>query len=451
MFFNGDHDTFECQQCGYKIYKPTKTTCPKCGSPLISKEKSSSAGKKGSHRTNGKKDSQNQSTLSFIKNLKVTNDPNIVQSSIGNSHKKTHNSQFSQNYNDDTPFNQEDNSKQTIGNIKISKASVDESLAVVKKIQKVTQFQIDREKIPLGKSKAEYIKYVGLTTRDRDEVFSLNETFKYLLDLAVNLEYISTSILSGELDKMFLQSPENQEEEICYFSIQKEIIFVVYGKIPEKKANWLINQLKMSTKDYISSGSISSLSKYEKYFISQKYRKKVPYLLETILDLQDVFSANIVNSLDANLRIDYFGLSYQSIGIISKLVTNQLDIQDLPKAPESGLAEFEDRNEIKEALITAKIEAIAANTFANTLMQPKWISVKLGYQRYRFMLFLKIHDYYATFLTEGNLEKRNIIFAQIEPILDPLTIKPFLGILNEYTDLAPVLVRTLKDLNRVDE
>ncbi len=444
MFFNGDQDTFECQQCGYKIYKPTKITCPKCGSPIISKEKHSSTETVGDHKGKSKKIPKSQSTLSFIKNLKVTSDPNIVQSSIGSTQDQSHSPKINKNNQD----SQEDNTKPAIGNIKISKASIDESLAVVKKVQNVTQFQVDREKIHLGKSKAEYIKYVGLTTRNRDEVFSLNETFKYLLDLAVNLEYISTSILSGELDKMFLQSPENQEEEICYFSIQKEIIFVVYGKIPEKKANWLINQLKISTKDYISSGSVSSLSKYEKYSISQKYRKKVPYLLETIMGLQDVFTTNIVNSLDSNLRIDYFGLSYQSIGIISKLVTHQLDIQDLPKTPESDLSEYYDKNEIKELLITAKLEAIAANTFANTLMLPQWISVKLGYQRYRFILFLKTHDYYASLLAEGNMKKRGEIFAQIEPILEPLTKKPFLGILTEFSEIIPTIITRIKELNR---
>ncbi|MHA1520873.1 MAG: FmdB family zinc ribbon protein, partial [Promethearchaeota archaeon] len=365
MLFNEDHNTFECQQCGYKIYKPTKATCPKCGSPLYSKDIHLQLKHKKFKKKQKKEDFQKKSTLSFLKNLKK--------------------SQNSQN----------------IGKIEISKASIDESLAIVKKDQKVTQIQIDKEKIPLGESSAEYIKYIGLITKERDEIFSLNETFMYLLDLAVNLEYISTSILSGALHRMYLRSPKTQEEEICYFSIQKDIIFVVYGKIPEKKANWLINQLKITSKDYKSDNPLSSLTKIEKYSLAQKYRKKVSFLLESILDLKDVFTPNIVDFLETKLRIDYFGLSYQSIGIISKLVTDKLDIQDLPQTPESGLSDFEDLNEIKELLITAKVEAIAANTFANTLMQPKWISVKMGYQRYRFILFLKIHDYYASFLAEG--------------------------------------------------
>ncbi|MHA1522624.1 MAG: hypothetical protein ACTSRK_20855, partial [Promethearchaeota archaeon] len=88
---------------------------------------------------------------------------------------------------------------------------------------------------------------------------------------------------------------------------------------------------------------------------------------------------------------------------------------------------------------------------ANTLMQPKWISVKMGYQRYRFILFLKIHDYYASFLAEGNMGKSDKIFSQIEPMLEKLTNKPFLGILTEYTELAPVIVKKLKDLNRLGE
>ena len=443
MLFNGDHDTFECQQCGYKIYKPTKATCPKCGSPLLLITKSISVNNKGNQKDKSQKISQNQSTLSFLRNLKVSSDPNIVQSSIANSQNQSQNPKSSQN-------GQKGQNNKNIGKIQISHASIDESLAIVKKDQNVSQFQIDQEKIPLGKSTAEYIKYIGLTTRDRYEIFSLNDTFTYLLDLAVNLEYISTSILSGELDRMFLQSPGTQEKEICYFSIQKGIIFVVYGKIPEKKAEWLINQLKMTTKDYISDGSDGSasiLNKLEKYSLAQKYRKKVSFLLETIMDLQDVFTPNVVTSLDSNLRIDYFGLSYQSIGIISKLVTDQLNIQDLPQTPESGLSDYDNLNEIKELLITAKVEAIAANTFANTLMQPQWISVKLGYQRYRFMLFLKTHDYYVSLLAEGNMGRREQIYAQIEPLLEPLTISPFLGILNNYTELAPTIVRKLQDLN----
>lgn len=448
MFFKNDKEIYECIICGYKMLPPFPESCPKCheGLPLnlisnstyrptysqqndvINQEFGNKT--KGKKKTKKKLQKQKQeiSTLSFLKSLKVKNNPDIVASSINEQDSK------------DFKFNE-------IQDMKVSNASIDEKLAKVKSKIQVTQVQIENEKIPLGSSD-EYIKYIGLVTKNREEIFSLNTTFTYFLDLAVNLEYISTSILSGNLDRMYLNSSESNTEEICYFFTQDDIIFTLYGKIPEKKANWLMNQLIISTKDYIPNFSIGQLSKLDLYNIAQKYRKKILFLLETMIDLQDVFTPKQISSVEDYLRVDYMGLSYQSVGIISKLITDKLDIQDLPTMPEDGTMDFEDLNEIKEALITAKVEAIAANTYANTLMTPNWISVKLGFQKYRYILFLKLNSYYISILAQGNLEIRHDAYKQLIPLLEPITNQPFMGVLTDYIEAAPTIVEKIREWNQ---
>jgi len=133
-------------------------------------------------------------------------------------------------------------------------------------------------------------------------------------------------------------------------------------------------------------------------------------------------------------------LSSMSIGVISVL------LDDGEKLNVKVPGEFEDpaeELEMKESLLTAKIEAIAANTLGNTGAYPRWIAVKLGFQQYRFLTFQKYrNDYFLSCLSEGNLKKIEEVEAKLEPILHHGMNTPFSGNLRPFNKLKA----TIKDL-----
>ncbi|TFF94839.1 MAG: hypothetical protein EU543_00270 [Promethearchaeota archaeon] len=91
-------------------------------------------------------------------------------------------------------------------------------------------------------------------------------------------------------------------------------------------------------------------------------------------------------------------------------------------------------------MITARIEAIAANTLGNTGSVPRWIAVKLGYQNYRFLTFKEYdNDYFLYMLSEGNLEKINLVEKKIDPYLKEVIKNPFSGNLRPFNELKSKL------------
>ena len=156
----------------------------------------------------------------------------------------------------------------------------------------------------------------------------------------------------------------------------------------------------------------------------------------------------LVSFTPLSSTISPFGVVSISIGVISSLVTNELEIQGMP--PMEHIDGGGDDNgidallELKEALITAKVEAIAANTVGNTTMMPHWISVRLSFQKYRFILFAKSHNYYISLLTEGNLEFKDEIIGRLQEILDEVTQTPFVGVLADFKDVTPKVIESLQ-------
>jgi len=136
---------------------------------------------------------------------------------------------------------------------------------------------------------------------------------------------------------------------------------------------------------------------------------------------------------------------WRSIGVISLL----LDDEDRLKVTVPG--EFEDlaeEIEMKESLLTAQIEAIAANTLGNTGAYPRWIAVKLGFQSYRFLTFKKYgNDYFLSCLSEGNLQKINKLESHLDPLLTNNINMPFTGNLRPFNKLKTQikeLIRSVK-------
>ena len=310
----------------------------------------------------------------------------------------------------------------------------------MRKKEKDKNISLDQDIINL-KGDNEYLKFCGITTTDRTQLFASNKKWLYLLELTNNLDFIATSILGGDLDKMLLKS-DNDEEEKCQFFEKKKIIYVIYGKFPDKKGKWVLEQMAQNFSDLIRHKDANSLSKFEKYDIENKFKGKLIFILKEYLLLQEVFSDQDLLYVEDWLRLDYIGLSSMSIGVISLL----LDDEDRLKVKVPG--EFEDpaeEIEMKESLLTAKIEAIAANTLGNTGAYPRWIAVKLGQLNYRFLTFKKYgNDYFLSCLSEGNLQKIETLEAHLDPVLNNSIDKPFSGNLRPFN----ILKSQIKELIR---
>ena len=314
------------------------------------------------------------------------------------------------------------------GKVKVKKKNQDLSLEVE---------TIEVEKIEL--KKGEYIKLIGITSVDRTDLFCNNKSLEYLLELTNNLNFIATSILGGELDKMLLISEDNAEEK-CQWYIKNNLIYMLYGIFPDKKGKWLLEQMSNHFSELLQHKDIDKLEKLEKYQIETKFKGRLKFLIEEYLKMQDVFSDDDISYIEDRIRIDYTGLSSKSIGVISLLLGDELNIES-PGVFDNP----EEEKEMKESMLTAKIEAIAANTQGNTGATPKWIAVKLGFQNYRFLTFKKFqNDFFLYFLSEGNLEKIKIIEDQLMPYISHVVDKPFTGNLRPFNNLKMTLIDHFK-------
>jgi len=242
--------------------------------------------------------------------------------------------------------------------------------------------------------------------------------------------------MEGELDKMLLIT-ENDDKEDCQWFVKDKIIYIVYGSFPDKKGKWLLEQMANNFSELVVGKDIDNLDKLEKYEIEMKFYGRTKFILQEYLKMQEVFSDQEIPYVEDKLRIDYMGLSSKSIGVISLLLGDELYVE-LPGEIENKDEELE----MKESVLTAKIEAIAANTVGNTEAMPKWIIVKLKYQQYRFLTFMKFkNDYFLYLLSEGNLGKLPYVETLIQPLIEQVIDKPFTGNLRPYNKLK----RTLKD------
>ncbi|MEJ2294866.1 MAG: hypothetical protein P8Y23_08855, partial [Candidatus Lokiarchaeota archaeon] len=293
-------------------------------------------------------------------------------------------------------------------------------------------FSLSDDFIPLQQNN-EYLRFLGITTKEgRNKLFFSNDRFKYLLELANNLDYIATSILGGELDKMLLISKEDVKEK-CQFLVKDNLIYVVFGNFPDKKGKWILEQMAKYYSELIRYEDVEHLKENKRYEIERKFIGPAHFIIKEYKRLQEVFTDKEIPYLEDWMRIDYLGLSSMSIGVISLL----LDSDGKLKVEVPG--EFEHQSEeieMKESLLTAKIEAIAANTLGNTGSYPRWIAVKLGFQQYRFLTFRKYqNDYFMSLLSEGNLQKLDKVEAKIEPYLYHGIDKPFSGNLRPFNKL----------------
>ena len=299
----------------------------------------------------------------------------------------------------------------------------------VKVMEKPLDISFDRDKIKL--MKGEYVKLLGITSIERTQLYCSNENYVYLLELTNNLDSIATSILGGELDKMLLISAEKDTEEKCQFYVRDGIVYLVYGKFPDKKGKWLLEQMSNHYSELVRNKDVEQLDKFEKYQIEMEFNRRAKFILSEYIKLQEIFTDQEIPYVEDSIRIDYLGLSSMSIGVISLLFGEDLNIE-VPGEFESP----EEDKEMEESMLTAKIEAIAANTQGNTGAVPRWIAVKLGFQKYRFLTFKKYeNDYFLYFLSEGNLGKIEQVEQMLDPKIGEVTQNAFSGNLKPFNEL----------------
>lgn len=317
----------------------------------------------------------------------------------------------------------------------------------VKVKQKPLDISLESDRIQL--TKGEYVKLLGITSTERTQLFCSNDNLKYLLELTNNLDLIATGVLGGELDKMLLITEEENIEEKCQFYVKDEIIYLVYGYFPDKKGKWLLEQMAYNTigsenstieKIFGEKRDINQLNKIELNEFQYEFKKRAKFILNEYLKLQKIFSDQEIPYVEDTIRIDYLGLSSMSIGVISLLLGSEL-VTELQMEFETP----EEEREMKESMITARIEAIAANTQGNTGAIPRWIAVRLGFQQYRFITFKKYqNDYFLSFLSEGNLDKVEQVEQLLESKISEATKTAFSGNLKPFNKLRLDLESNLK-------
>jgi len=298
---------------------------------------------------------------------------------------------------------------------------------------------LDSDKIKL--KKGEYVKLMGITSTERTPLYCSNDSYAYLLELTNNLDSIATGILGGDLDKMLLISEKKEKVEKCQFYEKNDIIYLVYGRFPDKKGKWILEQMSNYFSELVKGKDVDQLNKIDKRNIELEFRRRTKFILNRYVELQDIFTDQEIPYVEDSIRIDYLGLSSMSIGVISILLGEEYLKFD-------SLAKFDDPDEdkeMKESMLTAKVEAIAANTQGNTGATPRWIAVKLGFQKYRFLTFKKYqNDYFLSMLSEGNLGK----IEQVEKLLDPkiitITTTSFSGNLKPFNELKIELIQNFK-------
>jgi hypothetical protein len=306
------------------------------------------------------------------------------------------------------------------------------------------KINLDDDKIKL--KKGEYVKLMGITSTERNQLYCSNDNYSYLLELANNLDFIATGILGGDLHKMLLISEEKKKEEKCQFYEKNNIIYLVYGRFPDKNGKWILEQMSTNFSELISGKDVDELDKFKKYEIGIEFKKRTQFILnEYAHKLQDVFTDQEIPYVEDSIRIDYLGLSSMSIGVISLLI----DEQNLSFETLSTFDNPEDEKEMKESMLTAKVEAIAANTQGNTGAIPRWIAVKLGFQKYRFLTFKKYqNDYFLSMLSEGNLGKINQVEKLLDSDINETTSTEFSGNLKPFNKLKTNLEKKFKQRHK---
>ena len=296
-------------------------------------------------------------------------------------------------------------------------------------------------------NKLKKLYFYGIVTKERTPIFYSDQKRKYLLALTSDLDIISTSILSGTLDKMLiLLENENEEEEeklIAHFLESNGVIHVLVGNFSDKDSNWIFNHVSTFFNDIMKRDKIDikKMSEFDKREISIKMNLFLNNIEETV-GLKVKFEKPNFEYIDNWLRLHYLGLSSESVGVISLLLDreNILKFEEqkhFKPNPEQNVSKIvEEVIDFSESVMTAKIEVILASILGNMKGYPRWISIKSGFQRYFFLSFKKLENKFFLYcITEGNLEILESLESFLYLYLKDVISTKFTGSLKDYNDV----------------
>ena len=253
----------------------------------------------------------------------------------------------------------------------------------------------------------------------------------------------------------------NEKEIIARFFEKNGIIHILIGNFSDKDSNWIFNQVSLFFSDLFRKNKtdISKLSDFERSEISINMYKFLNYIEEAV-ELKVKFEKPDFDYVDKWLRLDYFGLSAESVGAISLLLDkeNNLKFDDKKQTELDSENSFskEDREkkeqeivDFRESVLTAKIEAVLAIVRGNMKGYPRWISIKSGFQKYRYLSFKKLENqFFSYYITEGNIKKLESLELFFDIHLRNATSKKFTGslkIFNELKNNIRIMIETIPE------
>jgi len=300
------------------------------------------------------------------------------------------------------------------------------------------------------------VNFFGIVSKERIPIYYNDKKYKYLLELTNNLDAISTRTLSGTLDKMLIVLGNKEEVEekmlIARFFEKNGVINILIGNFSDKESDWIFNQVSMFFNDMIQKDKINlkKMTHTEKRAISFKMNLFLKYIEESV-ESKVKFEKPNFNYIDNWLKLHYFGLSSESVGVISLL----LDKKNILKFGEQKQFKLDSEKDISqlvkkiidfgESVLTAKIEAILASILANMKGYPRWISIKSGFQKYRFLSIKKLeNNFYLYCFTEGNIENLESVESFLYMYLKD-------GITNKFTSSLKIFNEIKRKIRNIIE
>ena len=315
----------------------------------------------------------------------------------------------------------------------------------------------EKKKIPKN------LFFYGIVSKERIPIYYNNRKSKYILELTNNLDFISMSILSGTLDKMLIilgNEDEGEEKKlIARFFEKNGVIHILIGNFSDKDSDWIFNQVSWFFNDMVHKDKINikKLANIDKRQISIKINIFLDYIEEAV-ELKVKFEKPNFNYIDNWLRLDYFGISSETVGVISLM----LDKKDVLKFEKQKQFELDSENNIseeerekkeieiidyREAVLTAKIEAIIAIVLGNMKGYPRWISIKSGFQKYRFLSFKKLENRFFLYcITEGNIEKLESLESSLDLHLKDVVSNRFTSSLKIFNEMKNKIRTTIETI-----
>lgn len=316
----------------------------------------------------------------------------------------------------------------------------------------------------LGKD-GDYLKMMGvINLQTREVIFCSNDEYAYVLELGANAHEIATSILGGDLERVLFEPPKDQKLalqqvespagqfsftfEEALFQSHGSMLFCIYG-VFLKRPTVLLQELKRLMLDIFKGQVKSAITPMERSEIERRTNSIAGFIVHEYQKIRDAAlrQAN-VPTMEEHVKLHYVGLSYQSIGTMSLLLTprgpDALPIKDMSFGGDTADGNFID---LVESLLSAKIEAIAANTLAHTGSFPRYIITKTGFDRYRLIEFLQLkNNYILQILASGNIALLESVLNQlILPVVAPVIDKPFSGMLTMHNEIKAKLREQLSD------